>query len=201
MDGDGELVGLDVDRAQLALFIRANLITVIGAVIGLLVLSATIVRSAWFVLDAVAVAGVVVSLLVARRWLDGNRTGRALTLLAVAPSLLITMTSFTRIVVVLSIARNAVGLQSIPPNQVITGLMDLSSADESGMKEVAIESVIDRTLAALESEIKRSKVAILKDYAPSLPPCRVDIPKVEQVFSKERRQSGKSPRCFDSGRR
>jgi flagellar biosynthetic protein FliP len=38
------------------------------------------------------------------------------------PSLLICMTSFTRIVVVLSIARNAIGLQSIPPNQVITGL-------------------------------------------------------------------------------
>ena len=45
-----------------------------------------------------------------------------LTLLAVVPSLLICMTSFTRIVVVLSIARNAIGLQSIPPNQVITGL-------------------------------------------------------------------------------
>lgn len=45
-----------------------------------------------------------------------------LTLLSVVPSLLICMTSFTRIVVVLSIARNAIGLQSIPPNQVITGL-------------------------------------------------------------------------------
>lgn len=46
----------------------------------------------------------------------------SLTLLSLAPSLLICMTSFTRIVVVLSIARNAIGLQSIPPNQVITGL-------------------------------------------------------------------------------
>ena len=45
-----------------------------------------------------------------------------LTLLSVLPSLVVMMTSFTRIVVVLSIARNAVGLQSIPPNQVITGL-------------------------------------------------------------------------------
>lgn len=45
-----------------------------------------------------------------------------LTLLSVVPSLLICMTSFTRIVVVLSISRNAIGLQSIPPNQVITGL-------------------------------------------------------------------------------
>lgn len=45
-----------------------------------------------------------------------------LTLLSVAPSLMIMMTSFTRMVVVLSIARNAIGLQAIPPNQVITGL-------------------------------------------------------------------------------
>jgi len=45
-----------------------------------------------------------------------------LTVLAIAPSLAVMMTSFTRMVVVLSLARNAVGLQSIPPNQVITGL-------------------------------------------------------------------------------
>jgi flagellar biosynthetic protein FliP len=45
-----------------------------------------------------------------------------LTVLAVAPSLVVLMTSFTRMVVVLSLARNALGLQSIPPNQVIAGL-------------------------------------------------------------------------------
>ena len=45
-----------------------------------------------------------------------------LTLLSVAPSLLILLTSFTRIAIVLSLVRNAVGLQSIPPNQVIVGL-------------------------------------------------------------------------------
>lgn len=45
-----------------------------------------------------------------------------LTLLSVAPSLLILLTSFTRIAIVLSLVRNALGLQSIPPNQVIVGL-------------------------------------------------------------------------------
>ena len=43
-------------------------------------------------------------------------------LLAVAPSLLIMMTSFTRIVIVFSFLRNAIGLQQTPPNQVIIGL-------------------------------------------------------------------------------
>jgi flagellar biosynthesis protein FliP len=45
-----------------------------------------------------------------------------LTLLSVAPALLMMLTSFTRIVVVLSLTRNALGLQSIPPNQVVIGL-------------------------------------------------------------------------------
>ena len=45
-----------------------------------------------------------------------------LTVLAVAPSILIMMTSFTRIIVVLSLTRNALGVQSIPPNQVLVGL-------------------------------------------------------------------------------
>ncbi len=44
------------------------------------------------------------------------------TLLALAPSLLIMMTSFTRIVIVFSFLRNAIGLQQTPPNQVIIGL-------------------------------------------------------------------------------
>lgn len=45
-----------------------------------------------------------------------------ITLLSVAPSLLLMMTSFTKILVVLSITRNALGLQGVPPNQVLAGL-------------------------------------------------------------------------------
>jgi len=45
-----------------------------------------------------------------------------LTVLAVAPALMVMLTSFTRIVIVLSLTRNALGLPSIPPNQVVIGL-------------------------------------------------------------------------------
>jgi flagellar biosynthetic protein FliP len=45
-----------------------------------------------------------------------------LTVLAVAPALLVMLTSFTRIVIVLSLTRNALGLPAIPPNQVVIGL-------------------------------------------------------------------------------
>lgn len=43
-------------------------------------------------------------------------------ILALAPSILIMMTSFTRIVIVLSFLRSALGTQQSPPNQVLIGL-------------------------------------------------------------------------------
>jgi flagellar biosynthesis protein FliP len=45
-----------------------------------------------------------------------------LTVLSVAPAILILTTAFTRIVIILSFVRTALGTQAIPPNQVIVGL-------------------------------------------------------------------------------
>src|SRR5690625_4661204 len=45
-----------------------------------------------------------------------------LTVLSLAPSILILMTSFTRIVVVLSFTRTSLATQQMPPNQVLIGL-------------------------------------------------------------------------------
>ena len=45
-----------------------------------------------------------------------------LTVLSLAPSILIMMTSFTRIIVVLSFLRSALATQQMPPNQVLVGL-------------------------------------------------------------------------------
>jgi len=45
-----------------------------------------------------------------------------LTILSLAPSILIMMTSFTRIVIVLSFLRTAIGTQQMPPNQLLVGL-------------------------------------------------------------------------------
>lgn len=67
-----------------------------------------------------------------------------MTVLAIAPALMMMMTSFTRIVIVLSLTRNALGLQSIPPNQVVVGLSlflslfvmapTLSDVNENGLQ-------------------------------------------------------------------
>ncbi len=46
----------------------------------------------------------------------------AITVLAVAPALLLMATSFTRIIVVLSLLRSAIGIPQLPPNQILIGL-------------------------------------------------------------------------------
>jgi flagellar biosynthesis protein FliP len=59
---------------------------------------------------------------------DATLTERAvqlvglITILALAPSILVMVTSFTRIVVVLSLLRTAIGLQTAPPNTVMVSL-------------------------------------------------------------------------------
>jgi flagellar biosynthetic protein FliP len=45
-----------------------------------------------------------------------------LTVLSVAPSVLVLMTAFPRVFIVLSLTRNALGTQAVPPNQVLAGL-------------------------------------------------------------------------------
>jgi flagellar biosynthesis protein FliP len=45
-----------------------------------------------------------------------------LTVLSIAPAILVLCTSFTKIIVVLSLTRNALGTTTIPPNQVLAGL-------------------------------------------------------------------------------
>ena len=46
----------------------------------------------------------------------------ALTVLSLAPAVLVMLTAFTRIVIVLSFVRNALSVPQVPPNQVIIGL-------------------------------------------------------------------------------
>jgi flagellar biosynthetic protein FliP len=68
----------------------------------------------------------------------------AMTLLSLLPAILLTCTSFTKILVVLGLTRNALGLQQTPPNQVLAGLAlflslfimtpVLSSMNDEGLK-------------------------------------------------------------------
>ena len=71
-----------------------------------------------------------------------------LTVLAVAPAMLVMLTSFTRIVIVLSLTRNALGLPSIPPNQVVIGLalflsLFVMAPTLTKINDVALQPMLD----------------------------------------------------------
>lgn len=55
-------------------------------------------------------------------WFTGLKVIAVLTVLALAPSMLVMMTSFTRILIVFAFLRQALGTQQAPPNQILTGL-------------------------------------------------------------------------------
>ncbi|SEO78450.1 flagellar type III secretion system pore protein FliP [Trujillonella endophytica] len=72
----------------------------------------------------------------------------AITVLSVAPSVLLLATSFTKIAVVLSLTRNALGLQSSPPNSVLTGIalfltLFVMGPVFSEINEVAVQPYLD----------------------------------------------------------
>ena len=79
-----------------------------------------------------------------------------LTVAAVAPMILLLMTTFTRFVVVLGLARQGLGLQAVPPAQVLIGLalfLSLFSmqATFSELNEVAVQPLLAGEVDALEA--------------------------------------------------
>ena len=79
-----------------------------------------------------------------------------LSVLSIAPSLLILTTSFTRIVIVMSLTRNALGIPQLPPQQVIVGLsifltMFVMGPTLSEMNEVALQPLMQNELSFTEA--------------------------------------------------
>lgn len=71
-----------------------------------------------------------------------------LTVLTLAPAILVMMTSFTRIVIVLSFLRQSLGAQQMPPNQVVVGLalflsMFVMAPTWSKIQETALNPYLD----------------------------------------------------------
>lgn len=79
-----------------------------------------------------------------------------LTVISVAPSLLVLCTSFTRIVIVLSLTRNALGIPSIPPQQVVVGLSVFLTLFVMGptlgqMKSEALDPLLDGKISTSQA--------------------------------------------------
>lgn len=79
-----------------------------------------------------------------------------ITLLTLLPAILLTCTSFTKILVVLSLTRNALGLQQTPPNQVLTGLalflsLFIMSPVLSAMNDAGVQPYLDGEKTSTEA--------------------------------------------------
>jgi flagellar biosynthetic protein FliP len=87
-----------------------------------------------------------------------------MTMLTLAPAALILMTSFTRIIIVLSFLRQALGVQQMPPNQLLVGLAlfltffimgpTFTEANTNGVQpyiagKISQDEAIDKTLAPI----------------------------------------------------
>jgi len=132
---------------------------------------------------------------------DASLAGRAiqlvmlLTVLSLAPGILMTVTSFTRIVVALSLLRTGIGAQGVPPNPVIISLaMFLSlfvmaptfqKAWDEGVKpysagKISEDTAFDRTAAPFRAfmlrQVRNDDLTLFADLAGKHYAKRDDVP-------------------------
>jgi flagellar biosynthesis protein FliP len=107
-----------------------------------------------------------------------------MSLLTVLPSLVLMMTSFTRIIIVLSILRQALGLQQTPPNQVLVGLslflslfvmqpvlsdINRTAIEPYGQNQISIEEAIvlsgDSFHGFMMKQTRKSDLALFAEIA------------------------------------
>jgi flagellar biosynthetic protein FliP len=112
-----------------------------------------------------------------------------LTVLSLAPSILVMMTSFTRIVVVLSLLRTALGTQTAPPNSVLVSLAlfltafvmgpALQQVYDVGLRplannEITIEQAFERSSeplrAFMQKNVRDKDLKLFVDLSGTAPP-------------------------------
>lgn len=110
-----------------------------------------------------------------------------MTVISLAPSILIVMTSFLRIIIVLSFLRSAIGLQQTPPNQVLVSLAlfltmfvmapVFETAYEEGLKplmenEISQEEAFDKISTPfhvfMRDHVRDKDVKLFMDMSPNL---------------------------------
>lgn len=119
-----------------------------------------------------------------------------ITVLSIAPAILVLMTSFTRIIVVFGFVRNALGTQQIPPNQVLIGLSlfmtffimgpTFSEINHNALQpylagkmtqQEAFESASDPLKEFMAKQTREKDLALFMEYAKMKKPNQIkDIP-------------------------
>ena len=118
------------------------------------------------------------------------------TFLTLAPAFLILCTCFTRIVVVLSFMRQAMGTQNMPPNQLLIGLALFLSIfimrptgeiiygnsiqpymEKKISTSVAVKNITDALRSFMSKQVRKSDIALFYDVSGSAPPQTIqDVP-------------------------
>jgi flagellar biosynthesis protein FliP len=86
-----------------------------------------------------------------------------LTVLSLAPAIMIMMTSFTRIIIVLALLRQALGTQALPPNQVLIGLAMFMTFVVMGP---TLNQINDRALAPYMAGTIDQRTALIEAQQP-----------------------------------
>jgi flagellar biosynthetic protein FliP len=116
-----------------------------------------------------------------------------ITLLTFAPAILLLMSSFTRILIVLSFLRQAIGVPTMPPNQVLVGLALFISyfvmaPTIDTIYETAAKPYMEKVISA-EAAVERAsaplKVFMLKQTRPEDLKLFYSLGKIPQPKSKE----------------
>lgn len=102
-----------------------------------------------------------------------------ITVLSIAPAILILMTSFTRIVIVLSFARTSLATQQMPPNQVLIGLalfltLFVMSPTLGEMNKVALQPYLHKQISQTEA-LNKAQVPLKKFMAKQTRPKDVQL--------------------------
>ena len=114
-----------------------------------------------------------------------------ITVISLAPSILVMVTSFTRIIIVLHFVRTAIGTQSSPPNNVLIGLslfltLFIMSPVIAQIKTEAYDPLVAEEITqqeALERGIQPSREFMLKQTRQDDLRLFMDIAKIEPVES------------------
>ena len=111
-----------------------------------------------------------------------------LTVLSLAPAIIVMMTSFTRIAIVLSLLRTALGTQQMPPNQILVGLSLLltffimtpvfNQVNNEALKPYLAEKITQQE--ALQKALKPIRAFMLKQTRKKDLALFIDISKIKK---------------------
>jgi flagellar biosynthetic protein FliP len=126
-------------------------------------------------------------------YVDSIKLLLLITVLALVPSFIVLMTSFTRIVVVLSFVRNALSTQQTPPNQVLIGLalfltVFIMSPVYTKVNNEAVKPYLDNQITqqeAIDIGSKPIKEFMLKQTREKDLALFVNAAKIEKLEKKE----------------